>query len=121
MSTEAGTTLVIGGRGKTGGRVAKRLERRGHPVRTASRCTEPPFDWLREATWRDPLEGVESLYVTYQPDLAVPGAPDAIRALTMLAAEHGIRHVVLLSGRGEVEAQRIGRERRATRAGASCT
>ncbi|MGH7573728.1 MAG: NAD(P)H-binding protein [Longimicrobiales bacterium] len=105
MNTQVGTTLVIGGRGKTGGRVASRLARRGDQVRTASRSSEPPFDWLDQATWRRALEGADSLYVTFQPDLAIPVAPDAIRALTALALELGVRHMVLLSGRGEPEAQ----------------
>ncbi|MGH9163300.1 MAG: NmrA family transcriptional regulator [Vicinamibacteraceae bacterium] len=100
-----GTTLVIGATGKTGRRVAERLAGRGRPVRMASRSTDPPFDWLDETSWPDVLEGVESLYVTYQPDLAVPGAPDAIRVLSRLARERGIEHLVLLSGRGELMAQ----------------
>jgi uncharacterized protein YbjT (DUF2867 family) len=44
--------------------------------------------------------------VTYFPDLAVPGAPEAVGELARLAAELGVRHLVLLSGRGETEAQR---------------
>ena len=101
-----GLTLVLGGTGKTGRRVADRLARRSHPVRIGSRSGQPPFDWLREATWPDALHGVESVYVTYQPDVAVPGASDAIRAFTRLARARGIRRLVLLSGRGEPEAQR---------------
>jgi uncharacterized protein YbjT (DUF2867 family) len=38
------TTLVLGGTGKTGRRVAKRLERRGVSVRDGSRSGEPTFD-----------------------------------------------------------------------------
>ncbi|MQA91884.1 MAG: NAD(P)H-binding protein [Gemmatimonas sp.] len=104
-----GMTLVIGGTGRTGRRVAERLADRGHPVRIGTRTADPPFDWLRETSWPEALEGVESLYVTYQPDLAVPAAPDAIRALTRLARERDIKHLVLLSGRGEREAQRCER------------
>lgn len=70
------------------------------------RGPQPPFDWLHEASWPDALDGVESAYVTYQPDLAVPGAIDAISTLTRLARAGGIKHLVLLSGRGETEAQR---------------
>jgi uncharacterized protein YbjT (DUF2867 family) len=43
--------------------------------------------------------------VTYYPDLAVPGAPAAIGALAEEALDAGVRHLVLLSGRGEPEAQ----------------
>src|ERR1700676_900911 len=46
-----------------------------------------------------------SVYITYQPDLAVPGSVDAIRGLTELAKEAGITRLVLLSGRGEDEAK----------------
>ncbi len=35
----------------------------------------------------------------------MPGATDAVRALTELAARSGVRRLVLLSGRGETEAQ----------------
>ncbi len=37
-------TLVLGGTGKTGSRVAERLWGRGLPVRIGSRSGEPPFD-----------------------------------------------------------------------------
>jgi uncharacterized protein YbjT (DUF2867 family) len=100
------TTLVIGGHGKTGRRVARRLAERGRSVRCVSRSTVPAFDWTRPTTWAPALEGVGAAYVTYQPDLAVPGASDAIAALGRLAQEHGLDRLVLLSGRGEPEAQR---------------
>jgi uncharacterized protein YbjT (DUF2867 family) len=99
-------TLVLGGTGKTGRRVAERLAARGLPVRAASRSGEPPFDWENEATWAPALRGVESAYVTFQPDLAVPGAVERVQSLVDLAVASGVRHLVLLSGRGEEEAQR---------------
>ncbi|MEL6141987.1 MAG: NmrA family NAD(P)-binding protein, partial [Bacteroidota bacterium] len=40
------------------------------------------------------------------PDLAVPGALDAIKGLTEAAKKAGIKKVVLLSGKGEKEAER---------------
>ena len=46
------------------------------------------------------------MYISYYPDLAAPGATDAIRAFTELAVRSGVRRLVLLSGRGEPEAQR---------------
>jgi len=46
------------------------------------------------------------VYISYFPDVAAPGAPDAIRALTELAVASGVRRTVLLSGRGEPEARR---------------
>ena len=44
--------------------------------------------------------------MTYYPDLAVPGAADAIAALAATALEAGVPRIVLLAGRGEPEAQR---------------
>lgn len=96
------TTLVIGSTGKTGRRVADRLETCGIPVRHGSR---PAFDWTNPGTWPSALDGVTSVYVSYYPDLAVPGAVDAVRELTEVATKAGVRRLVLLSGRGEPEAQ----------------
>lgn len=98
------TTLVIGSTGKTGRRVANRLEARGLPVRHGSRASSPAFDWTQPSTWPSALEGVSSVYVSYFPDLAVPGAIDAVRELHEVAAKAGVRRIVLLSGRGEPEA-----------------
>src|SRR5829696_4359637 len=100
------TTLIIGATGKTGRRVAERLVARGVPVRAGSRGATPPFDWEAPDTWGPALEGVAAAYVTYAPDLAVPGAPEAIHAIAAQAAAAGVRRLVLLSGRGEEEAQR---------------
>jgi uncharacterized protein YbjT (DUF2867 family) len=100
------TTLVLGGTGKTGRRVVDRLRARGHAVRVGSRSAEPPFDWEDRATWAPALEGVGAAYVSYYPDLAVPGAPEAVGAFAEQALAAGARRLVLLSGRGEEEAQR---------------
>jgi uncharacterized protein YbjT (DUF2867 family) len=97
--------LVLGGTGKTGSRVAARLDRMGKPVRVGSRGSIPAFDWDNESGWSACLEGVNAAYITYAPDLAMPGAADAIRAFVNLARHHGVRRLVLLSGRGEAEAQ----------------
>src|SRR5215211_1120004 len=99
-------TLVLGGTGKTGRRVAQRLEARGMPTRVGSRSAEPPFDWQKPETWASALEGVSAAYVSYYPDVAIPGAPEAVRAFAELAVRNGVRRLVLLSGRGEEEAQR---------------
>ena len=100
------TMLVVGGTGKTGRRVVERLEARGLPVRVGSRSGEPPFDWEDEATWAPALRDVGAVYVTYYPDLAAPGAADAVCTFVELAVESGVRRLVLLSGRGEEEARR---------------
>ena len=98
--------LVLTASGKTGRRVADRLEARGVPIRRGSRSAEIPFDWNDPATWGPALDGVRAAYVVYTPDLAVPAAPPAIRDFTRLAARSGVKKLVLLSGRGEEEAQR---------------
>jgi uncharacterized protein YbjT (DUF2867 family) len=98
--------LVLGATGKTGRRVIERLQARGVPTRAGSRAADPPFDWADRDTWAPALSGVAAVYVTYFPDLAVPGAPEAVGELARLAADAGVQRLVLLSGRGEVEAQR---------------
>ncbi|MEJ5085394.1 NAD(P)H-binding protein [Brucella pseudogrignonensis] len=97
--------LVIGATGKTGRRVAEKLREKGLSVRAVSRSTEIAFDWNSQSSWAAAPEGVTCAYVTYQPDLALPGAVDAIRAFLMVAKAAGVKHVVLLSGRGEEEAE----------------
>ena len=99
-------TLVLAGSGKTGRRVADRLKARGIPARVGSRSGEPPFDWADPTTWTHALTNVRSVYLAYAPDLAVPTAPGAIRTFAELAVRSGVRRLVLLSGRGEEEAQR---------------
>jgi uncharacterized protein YbjT (DUF2867 family) len=101
-----GPILVLSGTGKTGRRIVDRLRAREIPVRVGSRSAEPPFDWEDRATWAPALDGAAAVYVSYAPDLAVPGAPEAVRALTEQAVASGVQRVVLLSGRGEEEAQR---------------
>jgi uncharacterized protein YbjT (DUF2867 family) len=101
---EQSTTLVLAGTGKTGRRIVQRLQARGVPVRVGTPSATPPFDWTDEATWPAALEGVGSVYVSYYPDLAVPGAAEAVAAFADLAVAHGVRRQVLLSGRGEAGA-----------------
>jgi uncharacterized protein YbjT (DUF2867 family) len=105
MSGEA-ATLVLGGTGKTGRRVAQRLATLGWPVRIGSRSADPPFDWEDPATWASALRGVRAVYISYYPDLAVPGAPETVRSFAELALGQGVRRLVLLSGRGEEGAER---------------
>jgi uncharacterized protein YbjT (DUF2867 family) len=101
----SGPVLVLGGTGKTGRRVASLLESRNVPVRIGSRSASPAFDWNNQAAWDACLEGIRAVYITYAPDLAVPGATDGIAALVAKAGRHGVQRLVLLSGRGEAEAQ----------------
>jgi uncharacterized protein YbjT (DUF2867 family) len=101
--------LVIGATGKTGRRVAARLDAAGQPVRRGSRRAPTPFDWEAPDTWRPALEGARAAYVTYFPDLAFPGAVETLNAFCRTAKEAGLPHLVLLSGRGEHHA-RLGEE-----------
>ena len=97
-------TLVIGGTGKIGRRVAERLTARGLSVRIGSRSGEPRFDWEDRSTWGPVLEDVASAYVTHYWD-AIPGAAETLGSFADLAVESGVPRLVLLSGRGEDEAE----------------
>lgn len=108
-SSAADSILVLGGKGKTGRRVAERLTAKGLPVRIGSRFGVPPFDWEDPTTWPGTLAGVWSVYITYQPDLAFPGAADRVGAFADMAVANGVTRLVLLSGRNEPEAQRAER------------
>lgn len=103
--TATGLTLVIGGTGKTGSRIVERLKAQNVPVRIGSRSAVPAFDWTHEAGWDACLKDVENVYITYASDLAVPGATDSIRAFVAAAKRQGVKKAVILSGRGEAEAQ----------------
>jgi len=105
MSEQTQPILVLGGTGKTGRRVAKRLVDQGEAVRVGSRLGEPRFDWEDPTTWAAALRGVRSAYVAYYPDLASPGAVDTVGSLAELAMHQGVSRLVLLTGRGEPEAE----------------
>jgi uncharacterized protein YbjT (DUF2867 family) len=117
--THQGTTLVLGGTGKTGRRVVGRLAALGAPVRVGSRAGTPAFDWDDRGTWPAALRDVEAVYLTYYPDLGLPGAVEAVQSFVDLAREHSVRRLVLLSGRGEDEAERA--EQVVQRSGAEWT
>ncbi len=97
--------LIIGGTGKTGKRIVNILNEQGHNVRVGSRSATPAFDWHQPEGWAAVLEGMDSIYITYQPDLAVPGALEAIEELVKQSKRAGVKRLVLLSGKGEREAQ----------------
>ncbi|OHT45035.1 SDR family oxidoreductase [Flavobacterium tructae] len=98
--------LVLGSNGKTGRRVAERLEQiEGIAVRLGSRNEKLPFDWEKQETWPAVLQGIDTVYITFQPDLAIPSAVKTIQNFTGLATQLGVQKMVLLSGRGEKEAQ----------------
>jgi uncharacterized protein YbjT (DUF2867 family) len=107
MNTRQGQpTLVLGGTGKTGRRVVERLEARGLPVRVGARSGKPPFDWEDHATWATALDGVSSVYVSHYLD-ALPGAAETVGAFAEQSVASGARRLVLLSGRGEREAELV--------------
>ncbi|EJL36208.1 putative nucleoside-diphosphate sugar epimerase, partial [Caulobacter sp. AP07] len=82
-----------------------RLRAPGRAVRLGSRGADPAFDWDDRATWGPVLRGVGAVYVAFQPDLAVPGALETVEAFFAQAVASGVPRLVLLSGRGEVEAE----------------
>lgn len=97
--------LVLGATGKTGSRVAEKLKSQGMRVRIASRSATPAFDWHQPDNWDAVLAGITAVYLSYAPDLAIPGATQTIQAFVDKAIASGIKRIVLLSGRGEEEAQ----------------
>lgn len=97
--------LVIGGTGKTGRKVVTLLEKQDINVRVGSRSANLPFDWEDYNTWAPAMKDINKVYITFQPDLAVPGALEAIERLTKTAISCGVKKLVLLSGKGEREAE----------------
>lgn len=97
--------LVLGATGKTGSRVAARLQQLGIAVRAGHRGAAIPFDWQDSNTWQPALQDVQKLYLSFQPDLAVPGATEIVERFCQQAVNGGVQKIVLLSGRGEDEAR----------------
>ncbi len=75
------------------------------PTRIGSRSGSPRFDWDDATTWEPALQDVTAVFVVYYPDLAFPGAAETIRAFATTAVASGVGRLVLLSGRGEEEAE----------------
>lgn len=98
-------TLIIGSSGKTGSRILSKLKQEGYPVRLGSRNAEPPFDWEKPESWNDVLQGINQVYISFQPDLAVPSSLEAIKTLVQVCQKNQVKRLVLLSGRGEPEAR----------------
>lgn len=88
--------LVLGGTGKTGRRVARRLAERGREARIASRSGAQRFDWHDRETWAPAVDGVEAVYVV---DEQGAEAARLLAEFTALATGHGVRRLVLLSAR----------------------
>lgn len=105
MSNKNNIILVTGGTGKTGSRVVKKLNNSGYNVRVGSRSAVIPFNWENPETWDNALQNITAVYITFQPDIAIPTAPASISLLMEKAKKAGVQKLVLLSGRGEKEAQ----------------
>lgn len=104
--TNQGNILVIGGTGKTGRKVVEGLKQQNQKVRIGGRSQNPAFEWSDPTTWPAALTGIDKVYIVYYPDLAVPGAFEAIQGLVEEAKKAGVKKAVLLSGKGEKEAER---------------
>lgn len=89
------TTLVIGGTGTTGRRVAARLRAQGVPTRAASRSGDTFFDWGDQGTWQAALDGAAAAYI-----VPLDSAPSRTPALVEQAVASGVGRLVLLSARG---------------------
>ncbi|MCI3227184.1 SDR family oxidoreductase [Streptomyces sp. NP-1717] len=86
--------LVTGATGKSGRRVVGQLRSKGLPVRAAARNGEHAFDWTDSRSWDSALEGVRSLY------LVQLDGTKLVRPFVERALRHGVRRIVLASGRG---------------------
>ncbi|WP_448810018.1 NAD(P)H-binding protein [Agromyces bauzanensis] len=92
------TTLIIGGTGKVGRRVAAALEERGENARVASRNTgDIRFDWHDPSTYAPALAGADAVFIV-GPGSATDWSP-LLRQLLDAAAAAGTRRAVLLSAR----------------------
>ncbi|MEO3829952.1 NAD(P)H-binding protein [Actinomadura sp. B10D3] len=86
--------LVTGATGKSGRRVVEQLRAKGLAVRAATRNGEHPFDWSDRGTWDAALEGVRAVYI-----VQLDGTK-FVRPFVERAVRHGVRRLVLASGRG---------------------
>jgi uncharacterized protein YbjT (DUF2867 family) len=98
------TILLIGGTGKVGSSIARRLKEYEHPTIIASRRgIAPPgfigcqFDWLDEETYNAPFQKAQSITSVF---LTAPGEIDVftpMKAFIDFARMKGVKRFVLLS------------------------
>ena len=99
MTNAPSTTLVLGGTGKIGSRLAVKLAKLGLDVRTAApRGADVQFDWNDATTHPAAVEGVERLYML-PPLMRMDFAP-LVATFLDLAEASGVRHVTYLSEYG---------------------
>ena len=103
MTESPQTTLVLGGTGRTGSLVARKLAERGISARAAARHGgDVFFDWDDPATHPSALDCVSRLYlVTPVPRVSYA---DQVAAFLDLAEAAGVRHVTYLSSYGADQA-----------------
>jgi len=103
MDNSRKTTLVLGGTGRTGSLVARKLAERGLIARTASRHgADLPFDWDNPATHGPALAGVDRIYLV-TPVMRVTYAR-LVSDFLDLAEAAAVRHVTYLSAYGSDQA-----------------
>lgn len=106
-----GNILVIGGRGKNGSRVVKKLRALGCSVFSTVRVKEQVNEDVRFFDWNDPtsyspaLENIEKVYIVH-PDTSIPGAQEQLAGLVNTMVENSVSKAVLLSGRGQESVKR---------------
>src|SRR5689334_5254125 len=99
MTNAASTTLVLGGTGKTGSRVAAKLTKLGLSVRTAARNGgDVRFDWYDPTTHSPALAEVDRVYLV-APVLRTDFA-EQVSSFLDLAEAAGARHVTYISAFG---------------------
>ena len=103
-ATAPDRTLILAAGGKTGRRIAARLEADGQSMRRGSRSTQPRFDWADRRGWDRVLDGVDAAYIAYPQELPLEMATERIGSFVEHARQAGVRRLVLLSGRGEDDA-----------------
>ena len=103
MDNSRKTALVLGGTGRTGSLVARKLADRGLIARTASRHgADLPFDWDNPATHGPALAGVDRIYLV-TPVMRVTYAR-LVSDFLDLAEAAAVRHVTYLSAYGSDQA-----------------
>jgi uncharacterized protein YbjT (DUF2867 family) len=103
MNNSRQATLVLGGTGRTGSLVARKLAERGLNARTASRHgADVPFDWDNPATHGPALADADRIYLV-TPVLRVTYA-GLVSEFLDLAEASGVRHVTYLSAYGSDQA-----------------
>src|ERR1700733_7946632 len=103
MNNSRQTTLVLGGTGRTGSLVARKLAERGLSARTASRHgADVPFDWDDPATHRPALAGADRIYLV-TPVMRVAYARQ-VSGFLDLAETSGVPPLTCLSAYGSHQA-----------------